>query len=226
MYLEPCEHKAVVLCREAVTGCLRRRFLLQIPTALRRQGWIYDPYPETSLCDPVRVWCLLREPDSCDGRSTGDVGARMALGQGKDFAGIPGLGEGKKEGRVTMAGRAEPGYFRVVFREDLSCCLLQGFPSKACRWSLAIQSHLEFRSVAQPGACPTPRPSLLPRGLPLGISPAALSPLCERCGCQLAHPEPPCWHLPASTTPAPPAQRVPWAGGSRGADAAAEHSRN
>lgn len=32
------------------------------------------------------------------------------------------------------------------FRDDLSFCLLQGFPSKACRWSLAIQSHLEFRS--------------------------------------------------------------------------------
>lgn len=105
-----------------------------------------------------------------------------------------------------MAGRAEPGHFRVVFRDDLSFCLLQGFPSKACRWSLAIQSHLEFRSLAQPGACPTARPSLLPRGFPLGTSPGAL---CHRSVSAVGA----SWHilsLPAGTSqPAPPQLHQP-----------------
>lgn len=69
-----------------------------------------------------------------------------------------------------------------------------------------------IRSIAQPGACPTPHPSLLPGGFPLGTSPGALCP----CSVGTVGAS---WHslsLPAGTTPEPPAQWVPWAGDSRG----------
>lgn len=111
-----------------------------------------------------------------------------------------------------MSGRAEREHFRVVFRKNLSFCLLAGLPLQGVQVELGHPkpSGIQINSSAWK-LCYTPAFPSAWRVSPGNITWGSLSQLCEHRGCQLAHPEPPCWHLPD-----PPAQWVPWAGDPRG----------